>query len=90
MIATLAAAPDLIAKANPDWVMSVLGPVDSESLGVTLIHEHVMADFIGADKTGPHRYDVDEVVKVVLPYLQELKQAGCHTFVECTATYLGR
>lgn len=91
MMATVAVMPDLFGREPVTGkVMSVLGPVDPASLGVTLVHEHVMADFIGADQTGPHRYNIDEVVKVVLPHLQKLKDAGCRTFVECTATFLGR
>lgn len=70
--------------------MSVLGPINGDALGVTLIHEHIMADFIGASQTGTHRYKVDEVVRKVLPYLLELKRAGCNTFIDCTPAYLGR
>ena len=33
--------------------MGVLGPIREKDLGLTLIHEHVMADFIGAAQTGP-------------------------------------
>jgi len=70
--------------------MTVLGPVKPSDLGTTLVHEHVMADFIGAKETGPHRYKVDEVVAKALPYLLDLKKAGCKTFVDCTPVYLGR
>lgn len=71
-------------------IMTVLGPITADQLGVTLIHEHLMADFIGAAETGPHRFDLEEVVETVLPYLLQLKEAGCNTFVECTGTFLGR
>ena len=71
-------------------VPSVLGPVPLSSLGVTLIHEHAMVDFIGAAETGSHRYRADDVVAKVLPYLQALKKAGCATFIDCTPVYIGR
>lgn len=71
-------------------LMSVRGPVSPNELGVTLIHEHIMADFIGAAETGTHRYQVDAVVSKALPYLLELKEAGCKTFIDCTPVYLGR
>ncbi|MFC1543561.1 phosphotriesterase, partial [Candidatus Neomarinimicrobiota bacterium] len=71
-------------------VMTVLGPVSPETLGFTLTHEHVLVDFIGADQVTPDRYDPDEVVEVVLPYLRQARELGCRTFVECTPAYLGR
>ncbi len=68
----------------------VSGPVSLSSLGVTLIHEHAMVDFIGAAETGAHRYQADVVVAKVLPYLTALKNAGCATLVDCTPAYIGR
>lgn len=59
-------------------------------MGSTLIHEHVLVDFIGADKISLDRWKRDEVVMKMLPYLQELKQAGCQTLFDCTPAYLGR
>lgn len=61
-----------------------------EQLGTTLIHEHVLVDFIGADQATPSRYKADEVFTVALPKLKELYAAGCRALVECTPNYLGR
>jgi phosphotriesterase-related protein len=83
-------APSVLAKGKEYSLMSVLGPIKPEELGITLIHEHVMADFIGAAETGTHRYDPDKVIEKVLPYLLELKKAGCSTLIDCTPVYLGR
>jgi predicted metal-dependent phosphotriesterase family hydrolase len=80
----------LFAQEKRDQLISVLGPIKSEELGVTLIHEHVMADFIGAARTGTHRYDSNKVFEKALPHLLALKKAGCTTFVDCTPVYLGR
>jgi phosphotriesterase-related protein len=79
-----------IFRQSNKTIHSVLGPVSLSSLGVTLIHEHAMVDFIGADKTGRHRYQTDDVVAKVLPYLDALKKTGCATFVDCTPAYIGR
>ena len=49
----------------------------------------MFVDFIGADKICPGRYDQDEVVKVVEPYLIQAKELGCDTLVECSPDYLG-
>lgn len=71
-------------------VITVTGRVRADRLGVTLPHEHILVDFIGADRVGRSRYDPDEVYRVALPYLQRLRQVGCRTLVECTPAYLGR
>lgn len=71
-------------------VMTVLGPAAPETLGFTLTHEHVLVDFIGADRVSPDRYNPDEVAAVVLPYLRQARELGCRTLVECTPAYLGR
>jgi phosphotriesterase-related protein len=70
--------------------MTVKGPVSSSSLGQTLIHEHILVDFIGAEAYDAARWNDDEVTRVVLPFLQQAKAAGCQTFVDCTPAYLGR
>ena len=71
-------------------VMTVHGPVRAAALGVTLSHEHVLVDFIGADRATPDRYDHDEVVRVVLPHLKRAAELGCRTIIECTPAHLGR
>src|ERR1700749_1088482 len=89
----LAASPLLVSltdHADRAEIMTVLGPINSSDLGATLVHEHVMADFIGAKETGPHRYKVEDIVAKAKPFLLDLKKAGCNTFVDCTPVYLGR
>jgi phosphotriesterase-related protein len=71
-------------------VMTVKGPIDPNTLGSTLVHEHVLVDFIGAKLINTERWNKDEVMDKVLPYLDELKAAGCNTLIECTPNYLGR
>jgi phosphotriesterase-related protein len=71
-------------------VMTVKGPIAPDALGVTLPHEHVLVDFIGADKVSRDRYNPDEVFEVALPYLKQARGLGCQTLVECTPAYLGR
>jgi len=71
-------------------VHTALGPVAPGDLGVTLMHEHVLVDFVGADKVSRERYDPDEVFKAALPHLLAVKARGCGTLVECTPAWLGR
>jgi len=71
-------------------VQTVLGPVDPGHLGPTLPHEHILSDFIGAGRTGPHRWDRAEVFRTMLPYLVALRERGFTGFADCTPGYLGR
>lgn len=71
-------------------VMTVQGPLAPEQMGLTLVHEHILVDFVGADKASKDRYDADAVFKVALPHLKRIKELGCQTFVDCTPAYLGR
>ena len=84
------AAPGPAQEAGPPHVMTVTGPMPPAGLGLTLVHEHVMVDFIGADRVSRDRYEADEVVNVALPHLQKARELGCRTLVECTPAYLGR
>jgi predicted metal-dependent phosphotriesterase family hydrolase len=77
-------------SSDPARIMTVLGPIPPEELGVTLTHEHVLVDFIGADKISPDRYDPDDAFVQILPHLRDLKALGCRALVECTPAYLGR
>jgi phosphotriesterase-related protein len=72
------------------WTYAVSGRVPTRDLGVTLIHEHVLVDFVGADKVTRSRYDADAVFRKVLPHLTALEAAGARTLVECTPAYIGR
>src|SRR6185437_10076628 len=79
-------------RAAPDShvVQTASGTVAPDRLGLTLMHEHVLVDFVGADRVSPARYDPDEVFKVALPHLTEVRALGCETLVDCTPAYIGR
>jgi len=70
--------------------MTVRGPIPAEQLGATLPHEHLLLDFIGADQISRDRYNQDVVFEALLPHVQQVKDLGCDTLVECTAKWLGR
>ena len=71
-------------------IMTVNGPVAADKAGITLEHEHILVDFIGADSISDSRWDKKAVAEKVLPYLNEIKEFGCRTFIDCTPAYLGR
>jgi phosphotriesterase-related protein len=86
-----AGAAGAVGAGSPEEVVvTVAGPVAPDALGPILPHEHVLVDFIGADKISRDRYRSEEVEEVVLPHLARLKEVGCGTLVECTPAYLGR
>jgi len=81
--------PAVLAR-RPRQVQTVTGAVAPDRLGLTLMHEHVLVDFIGADKVSVDRYDRDEAFRTILPHLERIRKHGCDTLVECTPAYLGR
>lgn len=90
----------LVALATPfaHWApapkngqfMTVNGPLNTAGLGYILPHEHILVDFVGADKVSVDRYDREAVAAVMLPLLIDAKKAGCTAFFDCTPQYLGR
>lgn len=77
-------------KKPSSVIMTINGTVPVDELGKTLIHEHFLVDFIGADKTNFNRWNRADVVKKVLPFLLKVKQYDVKTIFDCTPAYLGR
>ncbi len=71
-------------------IMTVSGALAPKDMGVTLTHEHILVDFIGADSIKYERWDKTEVGKKASPFLKEAKNLGTATFIDCTPAYLGR
>lgn len=77
------------AKAEGS-ILTVTGKIAPADLGKTLIHEHILVDFIGADNISFDRWDRKAVVNKVLPYLVDIRERGVQTLVDCTPAFLGR
>ncbi len=95
LLATGCASRRTGARTTPlldraERIETVTGAIAADRLGVTLMHEHVLVDFIGAAQVSPSRYDADAVFRAALPHLRQVKRLGCDTLVECTPAYLGR
>ncbi|MDO8966197.1 phosphotriesterase [Algoriphagus sp.] len=73
-----------------DYLNTVTGPISVDSLGLTLIHEHMLVDFIGADSINSDRWHRDSVVSKVLPYLLAVKKHGVKTILDCTPSFLAK
>lgn len=94
-LAAVGAATALLEHARPApqparQIETVTGRVTPEQLGRTLMHEHVLVDFIGADRVSPARYDREDAFRVARPHLERVRALGCATLVECTPAFLGR
>lgn len=77
-------------EKNNGFIMTVNGKIKADMAGITLTHEHILVDFIGADSVSSSRYDRNIVIKKTLPYLRQIRLLGCQTFIDCTPAYLGR
>jgi phosphotriesterase-related protein len=71
-------------------IMTVNGPIPAREMGITLVHEHILVDFAGADSINTQNWDKSKVIERSLPFLKQIKDLGCRTFIECTPEYLGR
>ena len=80
----------LAAEKLDGKIMTVLGPIAPEQLGVTLPHEHCVVDFLGAEKAKTLRHDAEDAFNTILPQLKKLKERGCQSLAECTPNYIGR
>jgi phosphotriesterase-related protein len=69
---------------------TITGDVSLEKLGLILPHEHLFTDLDGPDRPGYATADPEEVVGVILPYLDEAQKAGVTAFVECSTGGVGR
>lgn len=70
-------------------VVTVTGSIPAKELGLTLIHEHLLSIF-GTNPREPAKYDEQQTLTEVVPYLKYIKSLGCDSIVDCSAAYLGR
>jgi len=82
----------LASTSRRRQVMTVNGLIDADDMGFTLVHEHLFADLRSYEEQLRQNIpvDTDEVIDVVLPYLIAIREFGCRTLIDCTATHLGR
>ncbi|TVP79769.1 MAG: DUF1080 domain-containing protein [Puniceicoccaceae bacterium] len=73
-----------------DKIMTVTGAEATADFNLVLPHEHILADLVGADQVGPHRYDEETVYQAVRPHLERAQARGVDLLVECTPAYIAR
>lgn len=83
------AAPPSESRAEGS-IMTVRGPIDPADAGVMLPHEHLMSRFAGASPERRPDYDVRDLFKQVVPYLEKVRELGVETIADATGAYFGR
>ena len=71
-------------------IQTLTGPVDGDSLGLILPHEHLFTDLRGPLIPGYAQAEPAAVVKVLEPYLDEASAVGVTALVECSTLGVGR
>lgn len=71
------------------YVNTVLGPIETEDLGFTLMHEHLIVGFANGINEFPELF-VPDVLDYVVAGLKRVKAGGVDTVVDMTTPDLGR
>lgn len=71
-------------------IITVTGNISPSQTGVSLSHEHLLVDFIGAANYSRSRWNEEEAFQQIIPFVEEAKSLGVKTLFDCTPNYLGR
>ena len=71
-------------------IQTVLGPVPVDSLGKTLMHEHILVSFPGAEFDPRYPFDRKAFVEIATAKLKALREWGVRTFVDPCPIEMGR
>jgi phosphotriesterase-related protein len=71
-------------------LMTTLGPMRKDQLGLILPHEHVFVDLRTPDQPGYAEADARDVVALMAPQIEAIKAQGITALVECSTGGVGR
>jgi phosphotriesterase-related protein len=71
-------------------LITTLGPVPADRLGLILPHEHIFVDLRTWDQPGYAQAETDDVIALMGPEIEQARQAGVTALVECSAVGVGR
>jgi phosphotriesterase-related protein len=71
-------------------LMTTLGPLRKDQLGLILPHEHVFVDLRTPDQPGYAQADAADVVALMAPQIETIKAQGVTALVECSTGGVGR
>jgi len=71
-------------------LITTLGPISAEEVGLVLPHEHVFVDLRTWDQPGYAQADPAAVVRLMAPEIERARAAGVTAIVECSTVGVGR
>src|SRR5215475_7106263 len=71
-------------------VETALGPVATDALGPTLMHEHIVTRSPGVHESWPHLFDREAILALAERKMADLYSRGIRTIVDLTTVDLGR
>lgn len=71
-------------------LITTLGPLPMDVLGMILPHEHIFVDLGPIEAESYQQADVAEVIAVMAPEIEKIKAQGITALVECTPVGVGR
>jgi phosphotriesterase-related protein len=71
-------------------LVTTLGPMTRDQLGMILPHEHVFVDLRTPDRPGYAQADPADVVRLMAPEIERIKALGVTALVECSTGGVGR
>ncbi|MCB0080448.1 MAG: hypothetical protein KDE47_05945 [Caldilineaceae bacterium] len=71
-------------------LITTLGPLPQDVLGMILPHEHIFVDLGPIEAESYKTADVAEVIRLMTPEIEKIKAQGITALVECTPVGVGR
>jgi len=71
-------------------LLTTLGPLRRQDLGMILPHEHVFVDLRTPDQPGYAGGEAEDVVRLMAPEIERIKALGVTALVECATGGVGR
>ena len=71
-------------------LITTLGPMQADKLGVILPHEHIFVDLRTWDQPGYAQADTADVIRLMKPEIDKVKALGITAIVECSTVGAGR
>jgi phosphotriesterase-related protein len=79
-----------VAAGDAGQIETVLGPLDAQALGTTLMHEHVALRTPGFAENYPFTYPRESIIDDAAAELTKLRDKGVGAIVDLTTVDLGR
>lgn len=78
------------AQSTTAVIQTTAGPLDAQTVGLILPHEHIFTDLRGPQAPGYGQADPEKVLQVMKPLLMAAKAKGVDLLVECSSVGVGR